>query len=234
MKYPALTRSDCRQLAGQRLKGHDPSVDSLTRWLGAGDDLEMADIHQTADLFEQKMTAHAEVKDRDWLEGHLAGILYQALHPIPVSILDDPRFWRYLSLRYFWNFIEWREAGAFGRGNHMKYIDGENSAECVLTRMYLRVQALGGMEYAHLAEVLPKSTDFWRSHVLRTRTATAPAVTRALVKMQRDRRLSTPDIRALAKALNRTWTNVVLNLYSEEEAQKLIEELRSDVIETAE
>ncbi len=229
MRYPTLTLSDCRETAEEMLAGHTPAVDIMAKWLGTGEDIDMERISAASRRFHQEWVGHTEKKDRDLVEGKLSPILFESLQDVPVAILDDPSFWRYLSLRFFWNFISWREQGAFERGNHMKYINGRNSTECVLTRMYLRVAALGGLEHAHLAGAVPQSTDFWRSHILRTRTGTVPAVTRALVKMQCDHRMLTSDVRALARALNRTWTNVLLNQYTEDEAHDLIWELRREV-----
>jgi hypothetical protein len=64
--------------------------------------------------------------------------------------------------------------------------------------------------------------------VLRVRTGTAPEITRALVEMQKDddRHLATDAMRAYARKLNRIWSNVDLNLLNEDEAQRLIDELR--------
>ena len=95
--------------------------------------------------------------------------------------------------------------------------------------MYLRAAAVGGLPFAEYASVLPKATDFWRSHVVRVRTGTAPSLVRAFVDMQRQRRLPTDPLRQFAKALNRTWSNVVLSIY-DDEAQALVEEIRRQVL----
>ena len=102
-----------------------------------------------------------------------------------------------------------------------------NSRKCVLTRMYLRMAALGGSQHVALAACLPQATDFWRSHVLRVRTGCAPALVRAMVEGQRNARLRTDDLREFAKRVNRTWSNVLLDLYTQEEAVELLTELRS-------
>ena len=166
---------------------------------------------------------------REQCEAEAAPLLHHALCDVDVEVLDDPGFWRFLSLDLFWDFIRWREAKAFGRGNYLRYVDGRSSNECVLTRMYLRAAAVGGLPFAEYASVLPKATDFWRSHVVRVRTGTAPSLVRAFVDMQRQRRLPTDPLRQFAKALNRTWSNVVLSIY-DDEAQALVEEIRRQVL----
>ena len=230
MRYPYLTLSACREIARQLLAGDDPAVDSRAEWVGQGVDADLSRITRAAEQLSEATRNCRPGGDRDLIEGRMSKVVYEALECVPAEVLDDPGFWRYLSLQYFWDFIAWREEKAFANGNHMKYVDGEKSAECVLTRMYLRMAAVGGPEHAGIAGGIPKSTDFWRSHVLRVRTGTAPPLARALAVMQRDNRLATQDIRELAKALSRTWTNVLLNIYTDEEARSLIKELRDETV----
>lgn len=232
MRYPILTRSECESLAKIRWENDGDLIVEPT-WVGEGDDFDETPVQQAAEQCRELIRTNPSSSEKDRVEGDAARHLHEALQPtdsrnsVPVHVLDDPGFWRYLSIRWFWDFIAWRESTPFANGNHMKYLDAKNSTECVLTRMYLRMAALGGGEYGELASVLPSATDFWRSHIIRVRTATAPALVRAMVEIQRDHRLVTKDLREFAKRVNRTWTNVVLNLYEQDEAQKLLSELRS-------
>lgn len=182
-------------------------------------------------------TADQRVTKRDQVEGEAATILYRALTQdkstdraaVDVAVLDDPGFWRYLALRWFWDFVEWREwktPERFKESTHLAYIDASNSTESVLTRMYLRMAGLGGSDYEELASCLPRATDFWRSHIIRVRTAGAPGLVRAMVGTQRDARLKTADVREFAKRVNRTWSNVLLDLYTQEEAAELLSGFR--------
>ena len=227
MKYPMLRQSDCERLADQMRLGHKPAVEPHIRYQGVGEDLNVEAVrtasHFINDLLASHRTAYAQ--DRDRLEGKAAPILYDALEGVDVAVLDDPGFWGYLSLGHFWSLIAWRQEEAFANGNHVKYVDGRSSTESVLPRMYIRVHSLGGKAYGHLAWALPKATDFWRSHILRVRTGTAPAVTRALVRKHLEHRLPTEELRPFARRLNRTWTNIALNTYDDREAQQLIDEL---------
>ena len=166
------------------------------------------------------------VPDGEQREAEAAPLLHDALSVVDVEVLDDPGFWRYLSLGLFWDFIRWRETKAFARGNYLRYVDGKSSNECVLTRMYLRGAAVGGLPFAEYASMLPKATDFWRSHVVRVRTGTAPSLVRALVDMQRQHRLPTDPLRQFAEDLNRTWSNVVLSIYDDDEAHALVEKIQ--------
>lgn len=234
MRYPTLTLSSCRELAEERLNSpdHQPNVEA--QWVGEGDDLDLGPVKKVANKCSMLIEENRSARDKDPIEGQAAKHLQDALLPgneaqtfVPIPVLDDPGFWRYLSIGHFWDFIAWREEKPFENGNHMRYIDGRNQAECVLLRMLLRVSALGGSEHADLAFKLPRAIDFWRSHVIRVRTATAPALTRAIVELQADDRLMTEDLREFAKRVNRTWSNVLLNVYSQPEAEDLLRELRT-------
>lgn len=224
MRYPAITRTACMTLADQLAQGLEPSIDAEAAWVGTGNDVDLEQIPALA----RKMNELAKTwtdPDRDRLEGQMSGRLHEAMVNVSPEVLDDRGFWRYLALSYFWPFIAWREEQAFSRGNHLKYVDAISSTENVLTRMYLRAASVGGISHSDLAGAIPHSTDFWRSHVLRVRTGTAPAITRAFAQRQAELRLPTEALRATARSVNRTWTNLVLHLYDDQEAAQLIAEL---------
>ena len=189
-------------------------------------------VREAAANVQAELDENAKQEERERLEGEAAPLLHEALRAVDIEVLDDPGFWRYLSLDLFWDFIRWREEPAFAKGlnYYLKYVDGERSTECVLTRMYLRAGAVGGIEFGHYTSAVPKATDFWRSHIVRVKTGTAPPVVRAFVDMQQRHRLSTGPLRGFAKVLNRTWSNVALTVYDDAAATDLIGELRRDVL----
>ena len=241
MRYPTATQSQCRDFARARMRGDE--YDLEPHWVGSGEDVDLRGIEEAAAGIRDLMNnADQSQSRRDQVEGEAAAILYRALCPAPgtgrpeveVSVLDDPGFWRYLSLKYFWDFVEWRtwkKPGRFRESTHLGYVDALRSTKCVLTRMYLRMASLGGSEHDGLASCLPKAADFWRSHVIRVRTGCAPGLVRAMVEGQRDARLTTDSVRELAKRVNRTWSNVLLDLYTQEDAAELLAELRAGLDE---
>ena len=236
MRYPTATQSQCREFGRARSRG--VQYDVVVQWVGRGKEMNLGRIRDAAAAIRQLMAdADQRVTKRDEVEGQAAAILYRALsrdqvtgHPaVDVAVLDDPGFWRYLILKWFWDFIEWREwrkPERFRENTHLVYVDASNSTECVLTRMYLRMAALGGSGHEGLASCLPHSADFWRSHIMRVRTAGAPRLVRAMIEAQRRARLRTDDLRELAKRVNRTWSNVVLDLCTQKEAAQLLVEFR--------
>jgi len=226
VRYPILTVSACQRLADQKRDGLEPAIDADVSWQGVDDEVDLRKIELVAETMVDAVRQSAESADRDRIEGEYSVPLMVALEVVPFEVLDDPGFWRYLSLAYFWDFISWREEGPFDKGNHLRYVDCVTSTESVLTRMFLRANSVGGRDHADLAGALEKATDFWRSHILRVRTGTAPPVTRAFVEEQKSDRLSTGPLREVARSLNRTWTNIVPQLYTQEEASELISGIR--------
>jgi hypothetical protein len=214
--------------------GEAPSIEEHRVVQGNGTEVDLDDIRAAADAVRDEMQAALKgpYAERYRLEASAAAILYESLQHIDADTAGDPRddpgFWRYLSLAYFWDFIAWRESRAFAKGNFEKYVDGRTATECVLTRMYARGAAVGGLDHLRSSEAV-QGTDFWRSHVLRVRTATAPPVVRAFVEMQKTRPLGRDDLREFAKALTRTWTNVVPAIYDDDDAGALISELREEM-----
>ena len=225
MKYPTIPQHACERIAQSRFEGQTVAAGPDTSWAGSGDPIELGAVQNLAAELAAEV-AETSASDRDQFEGRASGALLLALSDVPPEVLDDPGFWRYLSLEHFWTFISWREVKPFADGNYLKYVDGRDSSEAVLNRMYLRAKAVGS-ESPELAGALSRAGDFWRSHVVRVKTGTAPAVTRAFVRMQQDERMKTEELREFAKKLTRTWTNVVPYLYDDDEAAELLRELRA-------
>jgi hypothetical protein len=228
MRYPTLTQSKCAELAAKLASGADSAIEPHTLWIGHGDDLELTPIKGAANTITRDML-HWRDRDRDRFEGEASIRLYESLRHVPTEILDDRGFWRFLSLRYYWEFIAWREEDAFARGNYLKYVDASTNTESVLPRMYVRACAVGGNEHRSLASGIPNAGDFWRSHVVRVRTASAPVITRAFASKHARDRLTTDPLREAAKRLNRTWTNIVLHLYDRRDAEVLIDNIWDEV-----
>lgn len=231
MRYRTLSLQECRRFARELMAGETPDISVISA--GDGEDLDMKPILSAAE--EVVHLIDDEVTNRDRIEGKAAVVLYDGLAGVPFDALDDPGFWRYLSVGLdFWDFIAWREHGARKKGDKffLKYVDGKKPTECVLPRMYMRVLALGARDdpkeqFRELATALPSATDFWRSHVVRVQTAASPAVVRAFARMQRVRRLKTEDLRKFAREISKVRSTVVLSTYDDEEADTFIRDLRA-------
>ena len=246
VRSAALRIAQARTIASSRpdhLRIHDLSSDlaDVVKSWGEGDDLDVAPL-EDAQLQIEELLDCEETRDfdPDQIEGKAACVLFRAITDADAdpAALDDPGFWRYVCLAHIWNFAAWRQPAAFAGkrategvsetpASLKSYVDGNRPHECVPMRMYLRVRALGGLEYADLAWAVREGTDFWRSHILRVKVGEHPPIVRAMVRRQAndDTRLLTDDLRELAKDLNRTLTNVVPALLNEDAAEDLVGEL---------
>lgn len=178
------------------------------------------------EIADPKMQKAAD-KFREQLEGELSIRLYPALQALPVEVLDDQRFWHYLAVRYFSEFIVWREKSALEKGNIAKYFASRGAVDSIPLRLYLRAQSVNdGADGVQLAAAIPEGTDFWRSHVIRVRTSRAVPLVTAFAEMQRDSRLTTAPLRQLARLVNRMWANVVLLEYGKKDGRRLLDDLR--------
>lgn len=228
MRYPVLTRSRTEALARSLAAGGPtPNWELERAWVGSGQDVDLADLERALEEMKSQFDQRKRQATAESFEGRFSGAVHRALRDLPIEALDDPGFWRYLSLANFWWFIAEREAPAIGRGNVMTYVDG--GKECVPFRMFLRAQSVRDGDDYELAGILPKSADFWRSHVLRVRTGTAPPLTRSFARLQADKRMVSDDLRPFARGINRLWTNVVLHTWDDDECDELLAELYDEM-----
>jgi hypothetical protein len=215
-------------IAALLVDGWSVSVDAQAQWSGTGETIDLSGLEaivlaSDADLANLESKTGA-ASDKEPFEGRLAAEIFPVLDALPTEVLDDPGFWRYLAVRYFWKFIAWREKEPIANGNVGTYIDAKRSTEQIPLRLFLRAKSVGGDR--HLCQSIPKSADFWRSHVIRVRTGSAESLARAFAHMHENDRMRTDELRRYARRLNRQWTNVQLGMYEQFEAEELIRELR--------
>jgi hypothetical protein len=232
-RYRTLPIATCLRLVSEFLQGGArPLGEPDMAPTGSGPELDLGELAAVAERIEQDrktFAASSEAGDRDLFEGRASGLLHHALRDVPVQILDDPGFWRYITLGHFWPLTYWREQQTFDAGDpgkYSKYVDGYRTTECVVSRMYLRAQAVNEDGDYALAGSIPKGADFWRSHVLRVSVGAVPVVAREFARQQAQDRMTTTELRPYARRLNRMATNVVLPLLDGSDASTLLGELR--------
>lgn len=228
MKYPCLESVEVISIAELLIAGERVSVDARTEWAGSGETVDLSPLEAVVsvanDDLSQLRSNGEPITDKEPFEGRLAAEIFPILDALPIEVLDDPGFWRYLAVKYFWSFISWREEKPIANGNVGTYVVARRNTEQIPLRLYLRAKAVGGD--SHLCQTIPMSTDFWRSHVIRVHTGSAVPLTRAFSRTQEDDRMSTKALRQYARRLNRQWTNIFLGMYEPSEAEDLIRELR--------
>jgi hypothetical protein len=168
--------------------------------------------------------------DKDKLEGEICGLVYRALEHVPIEILDDPGFWRFIGIRYFWGFTLWRESSALAKNNIATYFSAKSSSESIPLRLYLRAQAMRDSDGQFpLAEAVSEGTDFWRSHIIRVRTGRARALAQAFAKLQGSDRMMTDELRQFARRLNRQWANVIMLDYDDKQSNDILKEIKKSL-----
>lgn len=231
MTYPTIPQGNLETAVNRLRDDATSSVDDLVKFVGRGPELELPEVDLVAAAMKER---HAEfisgdsAGDFDGFEGRESTTVFDLLSQLETHVLDDPAFWSYLSLCHFWWLVHWREQSSFEKepSKWLLYIDGRRATESVLSRMYLRGQIATAAGDPALAAAVPQATDFWRSHITRVSTGYVPVVAGALIRHQADNRMATNELRSYAKRLNRLSTNLLLDLYDDESATKLIEELR--------
>lgn len=249
MRYPTLSVKDAHAFALQVSK--DPRTANSTAaaafcaqfagslpTIGSVDDRPI-DIKEFAKvsaelevIIQTPKMATANNREVEKVESDFCGAVHEALYKLPIEVLDDQRFWRFLAVRYCGEFILWRESDALSSGNISKYFVAGSGVDSIPLRLFLRGQAIRSSTGSYsLAKSVQSGTDFWRSHILRVRTGRATNLARSFANMQSKDRLPTGPLRQLAKRINRMWANYVLTEYSSAACDELIEELREKVEE---
>jgi len=232
MRYPVLSRAVAAEVVQELIRGEQPELDAFVTWEGSGPKLNSEPFADTAASLREALKTFemSDAKaDADMFEGQASPAIHEMLAGLPLAIIDDPGFWRYLSLVHFWWLAQWRHPSAFESNDpalYLRYVDGVLTTECVLSRMYLRAQIAEIDGDYSLTTAVAQGSDFWRSHILRVSTGASPPLSRALLREQSERRMPTDQARALARDLNRISSNIVLSIYDEEDAAALLTELR--------
>ena len=236
VKHPRLSRSDIREF-----------IDSVVALGATNESVEAFFLHrnfppassqenQIADLVSKMITECGENRDRaiESVEAKYSAEVFQLIELWPDEAIGDEGCWNYLSTRFFWQFVQYRQTGAWKRAmGEVSEPDEQDSEKRKLEvyfigkdhyqiplRMYLRGQAIRTGDDFDLA--LTPGTDFWRSQILGVRTSVYPPLARSVVALQRERSLSIEDQRPPGRRINRLRANIEFALHSEAEAEILV------------
>ena len=230
MLYPTIDSLKAQSILAKLIAGESLDVESVTTWTGAGDRVDLGALDQGLtelgiDSLSEPESDRSDSARMEKLEGKLAVVVTKHLRDLPIELLDDQGFWNYLAVSRFWPFIARREAKAIQQGNGLKYVDAKHRTEQIPFRLYLRGKSV--IDSApELAWKLERSTDFWRSHIIRVRIGSNPNLATAFARLQEEERMNTSELRRYARRLNRTVTNLVVELLDQDDADALVEDLR--------
>lgn len=237
MKYPTIESSAALELADEFLKDRysGRKVDSKITWKGSGPEADLDPLEEKIDFLHAELDKHLvsdKAGDKDYFEGFVAGQLHSLLTECQLDdeVLNHEGFWVYLSFKYFWWLLIWREK-AFNPDDkpplpaaYKRYFDAKDQTVCVLVRAYNRGRICCIDGSYDLANAAPQATDFWQSHILPVNTSYSSALARSMAKQQANDRLPTNTLRQVARALNRTNTNVITFQYSDDEADRYVDD----------
>lgn len=156
---------------------------------------------------------------KEELEAELSSQLFRVLESLPVTMLTDSDFWRFLSSEYFFEFTLWRDGdncalASFGASSATVNFD------CVPFRMFNRgliaftiSEDINDLDYAHIP-----GTDLWRSHILRVLTSYSSSMSQAILDEYKAGNLPTAVVRDVAKSLRKSRANVVFEVLDLEQA----------------
>lgn len=230
MLYPTMDSLMTQSVFGKLVANEIVDFEAVTTWTGTGDRIDLGPLDQA--IAELNITSLAatgngtsDVAQMETLEGRLSIAITEQLRKLPVEILDDQGFWNYLALSRFWPFIARREASAIQKGNGIRYVDAKHRSEQIPLRLFLRAKAVIDSS-PDLAWGLERSTDFWRSHIIRVSIGSNPNLATAFATLQKEDRMNTTDLRSFARRLNRTVTNLIVEALDQDDANALVEDLR--------
>lgn len=160
---------------------------------------------------------------KEELEAELSSQLFRVLETLPVTMLTDSDFWRFLSSEYFFEFTLWRDGencalASFGASSAAVNFD------CVPFRMFNRglvaftiTEDINDLEYAHIP-----GTDLWRSHILRVLTSYSSSMSQAILNEYKAGNLPTAVVRDVAKSLRKNRANVVFEVLDLEQSAEVL------------
>ena len=115
MQYPTIPRTKALTAAAGLLASNDHHLEDAVVMEGTGEAIDLKPISELARSLSGELDQFRSSgeTDLDLFEGRIAERVHSTLTQLPISVLDDPGFWRYLALAEFWWLATWREASAF-------------------------------------------------------------------------------------------------------------------------
>ena len=169
-----------------------------------------------------KKIGDSSVKKEE-LEGELSSQLFRVLESLPVTMLTDSDFWRYISSEYFFEFTLWRDGEACALASFGASSSSVNF-DCVPFRMFNRgliaftiTEDINDLEYSHIP-----GTDLWRSHILRVLTSYSASMSQAILDEYKEGNLPTAVVRDVAKSLRKSRANIVFEVLDLDQSAEIL------------
>ena len=229
MTYPTLTSKAAQTYLDAQQENPDTALSDYVVYRESDDsfdDLRAADLLNAVGAIKLKFPSSIAPKSR------AASDFEAQVGPIIHSILGskqycaDSEFWIWLAVAHFKPITRWR----YGESLKLANLGIGTSTENFIYRLWLRPEVVLDLAASDPYDLAKRgsSIDFWRSHIFRTSYANWRPFARALVRYQYgaangDAKLTTLEVRALAKRLTQVKSNQMFACLDEYEALSLIE-----------
>lgn len=199
-------------------------------WKGSGIDVTSARLakmnSELAALLNSSFSGAMKKKDSrlDKYEGLAASIVHQNLHDLPINILADEDFWRYVAVVSVFEIVAWRHESL--GNNNFGLTSGRGFLRCLPYRMFIRADIAhrysDGANY-NLTSAHGSLVDQWASHVLGQQYGSVPKLVKVLLEQYEDlrkRKVKRPTEvdREIAKELRQVRSIQVFEFFQEESA----------------
>lgn len=228
MSHPTITLHAFQQfISDHRDPGVIPSKPEATL-RGQGEDSYQKIKNSISSLIDSWKKQIKSIGDssakKEALEAEMSEKLYKILSTLPMNVLTDSDFWRYLSCHPFFEFTEWRDGencalASFGANANRVNFD------CVPYRMFNRALVAFSIseDEDNFDYALVPGTDLWRSHILRVLNSYSSAMSQAILDKALAKELPTQILRETIKNLNRYRNNILFETLEYDEALALLE-----------
>lgn len=204
-------------------------------WKGSGIDITAAALAKMTSEFEILLNSSFSgvMKKKDsrlnQFEGQASSIVHENLKDMPLEILADEDFWRYVSIVPMFAIVAWRHESL--GNNNLGLTAGRGFLRCLPYRMFIRADIAhrhsDGVDYS-LATAHGSMVDQWASHVLAQQYGAVPRLVQVMLsefEAIRKRKVKKPtDIdREIAKELSQIRSIQVFEFFeSDTEITKIV------------
>lgn len=235
--YPALSILNGSQVKSEQEKafvkngkyGIPESVKkTYVVWKGSGIDITAAPLakmsSELTSLLNSSFPGSMKKKDSrlDKYEGMASSIVHENLHDLPIEILADEDFWRYVAIISIFEICAWRHESL--GNNNFGLSAGRGFLRCLPYRMFIRADIAhrysDGANYS-LTSAHGSLVDQWASHVLAQQYGSVPKLVKVMLEQFEDlrkRKVKKPtDVdREIAKELRQIRSIQVFEFFQEE------------------
>lgn len=202
--YPTLSVLDGVQLKNEQLKAkaqngkYGLSQNTLKSYVTyKGNGINTAEtrinlaIREMNELRDSRFNTPMKTKDAklDEFEGLASSAVHRNLKDLPLEVLTDEGFWRYMAVVPMFDLIDWRHP-TLGN-NNFGLTPGRNFLRCLPLRMFLRSDLAWrlseGKDYS-LATSFKAGVDQWASHVIAQQYGCHPLLVRVMLESFADLR----------------------------------------------